>query len=115
MKYQRNKCVPGSILYIFFKNTELTRIHGEIMTSYLLTILNESKKNDMKVHTTLGGGSHGHLGLVIDYVAYDAIPHTESYVLSNHPGPLKIKNNATQYQISQLIDAHAENLRLFKK
>ena len=64
----------------FFEFPELTRIHGEPTTAGLLTLRNEVNANVMTVHTTLGGGTHGHLGLVIDVLAHALIPGTQPYV-----------------------------------
>ena len=100
---------------LFFEHPELTMIHGEPTTAGLLTLRNEVKANAMTVHTTLGGGANGHLGLVMDVLAYALIPGTRPYVRPVHPGALTIPNNATQYQIAQQRDAHAEATRLFRE
>ena len=51
----------------FFEHPELTKIHHEPDTQNLIIIRNEVKANAMTVHTTLGGGAYGHLGLVLTY------------------------------------------------
>lgn len=69
----------------------------------------------MTVHTTLGGGLYGHLGLVLTDTQYELIPNTVPYVRQQHPGTLNIANNAAQYQIAMAREQHHENLRLFRE
>ena len=99
----------------FFQHPELTRIQGEPTTQGLITLQNEVKTNAMTVHTTLGGGQHGHLGLVLSPTDYAAIPNTQPYVRPAYPGALNIPNAATQYQIAILRDTHYEEMRLFNE
>ena len=49
-----------------FDHPELSRIIGEPTTASLITLLAEVRDNAGSVQTELGGGSHGHLGLVWD-------------------------------------------------
>ena len=46
-----------------FEHPELTRIHGIPTTADLITLQHEVQANLSTVHTTLGGGYLGHLGL----------------------------------------------------
>ena len=69
----------------FFQHPELTRIQGEPNTQGLITLQNEVKTNAMAVHTTLGGGQHGHMGLVLNPAEYAAIPNNQPYQRPNHP------------------------------
>ena len=53
-----------------FKNTyfdypELSRIVGEPTLIALITLCNEIKANAQTVESKLGGGDHGHLGMVL--------------------------------------------------
>eukprot|EP00957_Ditylum_brightwellii_P056762 4301520-Ditylum_brightwellii.AAC.1 len=52
----------------YFKNPDLTKIHGEPMTGSLLTLKNKKKANAMTVPTTLRRGACGHLGLILGAV-----------------------------------------------
>ena len=99
----------------FFQYPELTRIHGEPTTAALLTLRKEVKANALTVFTTLGGGAHGHLGLVVDANTYATIPNTVPYVRPVHPGPLVLAQNATQYQIILTREQHQEAMRLFRE
>ena len=74
----------------FFQHPELTRIHGEPTTAALIILRNEVKANAMTVFTTLGGGAHGHLGLVVDAPTYATIPNTQPYIRPVYPGPLNL-------------------------
>ena len=47
-----------------FGYPDLTRIIGEPTTTALIILRNEIKVNSQAVYTALGGGKHGHLGLV---------------------------------------------------
>ena len=49
----------------FFDYPTLTKISGEPTLGALMTLRNELKANAQSVETTLGGGAHGHLGLVV--------------------------------------------------
>ena len=48
-----------------FEYPELTKIHGEPTYESLKTLQNELKANTQTVHTSLGGATHGYLGLVL--------------------------------------------------
>ena len=48
-----------------FEFPELSQIVGEPSTAMLITLLNEVKSTAMSVHSDLGGGENGHLGLVV--------------------------------------------------
>eukprot|EP00957_Ditylum_brightwellii_P119949 9154156-Ditylum_brightwellii.AAC.1 len=62
----------------------------------LLTLWNEIQTNAQAVSTTLGGGRHGHLGLVMTPQDYALIPNTTSYL--RPPQPLLIlPQTGTQY------------------
>ena len=99
----------------FFEKQELTKILHEPDLQSLIILRNEIKANAMTVHTTLGGGLYGHLGLVLTDTQYELIPNTVPYVRQQHPGALNIANNATQYQIAIAREQHHENLRLFRE
>ena len=48
----------------FFDYPDLTKIDGKPNIMTLLKLKNELKANAQSVPTVLGGGQHGHLGLV---------------------------------------------------
>ena len=57
----------------FFDYPTLTKLKGEPTLGALMTLRNELKANAQSVNTTLGGGAHGHLGLVIPANIYKTI------------------------------------------
>ena len=94
-----------------FAYPDLTRIIGEPTTASLITLQNEVKANAQAVHTTLGGGEHGHLGLVCSPKTYATlVPGNTPYIKSPNPGRLIIDGTETQYQIAQRRDKHEEAL-----
>lgn len=97
---------------LYFENPELTRITGEPSFDSLHTLLNELKANAMSVHSNLGGGAHGHLGLVIPPNAYALVSNTP-FDRPVHPGVLNIPANATGHVIKALSTAHKKELRVF--
>ena len=98
-----------------FEYPELTRIHGEPTTQNLITLQREIRANAITVHTTLGGGHHGHLGLVCSDATYATIPNAQPYVRPVAPGALTIIQPATQYEIAQQRDQHNEETRVFRE
>ena len=99
-----------------FEYTDLTRIIGEPTTATLITLRNEVKANAQAVHSTLGGGEHGHLGLVCSPQTYATlVPGNTPYIKPANPGRLVIDGTETQYQIAQRRDEHAEALRVFQE
>lgn len=99
----------------FFECSELTKIENEPDLKSLITLRNQVKANAMTVHTTLGGGTYGHLGLVLAPEQYAQIPNTVPYERPAHPGPVVIDNTLTQYQIAARREQHQERLRLFRE
>ena len=100
---------------IFFEHPVLTRIHEEQMITSLITLRNEVKTNPISVHKTLGGGAHGHLGVVVSAQEYATIPDTAAYTRPAHPGIHNIPNGATQYVITNTRKTHHERIRLFRE
>ena len=102
-----------------YKNThfdypELSKIVGEPTLGALLTLRNQIKANSQSVETTLGGGAHGHLGLVLSEVVYDAIEGTSPYQRPRLP-TLNIQPTDTQYRIAQQRHQYAEDMELYRE
>ena len=105
---------------IYSKNThfeypELTCIHGEPTTGYLITLKREINASATTIHTTLGGGHHGHLGLVTTPTTYQNIPNAQPYQHPPAPVPLNISPGAKKIQIAQAREQHAEENHLFER
>ena len=46
---------------------------------------------------------------------YAQVPNSEPFVQTNAPPPLEVQPGATQYQIQQQQDEHAERVQVFKE
>ena len=105
---------------IAYKNThfefpELTRIQGVPTTADLITIKRQVRANCSTVHTTLGGNHHGHLGMACTPEVYANVPNSDPYNQPASPQALAVQPGATQFQIQQTRDVHAEETRLFQE
>ena len=99
-----------------FEHPELTRIIGEPTTASLITLQAEVRDNAQAVQSDLGGGQHGHLGLVCTQAAYTAlVPQASAYTRPVNPGRLAVTPNLTQYQLAQARDVHQEAIRVFRE
>ena len=98
----------------YFEFPTLTKIHGEPTYFKLKEIKNELKSNATSVTTDLGGGAHGHLGLVITPLAYANISPVP-YARPAHPGPLAILPGVAQHEATRLRADHKESIRLFRE
>ena len=69
------------------------------------------------MQSILGGGAHGHLGLVCTPAAYRAlILGVEAYVRPINPGSLNlIPEGLTQYQLAQARKEYRETTQLFRE
>ena len=97
-----------------FDRAHLTPICGEPTYDTVHKLWNKVKANARSVYSNLGGGTHGHLGLVLTTAQYASIS-TTAFTRPDHPGPLAIPSAATVIQRSTLRDAHIEDLRVFRE
>ena len=99
-----------------FEFPDLSRIVGKPNTVTLITLLNEVKSNAMSVHSDLGGGENGHLGLVVSPATYQTlVPDGVPYRRLVNPGRFVIEGRETQHQITQRRAEHAERVQVFKE
>ena len=98
----------------YFELSVLTKVHGEPTYEKLKAIKNELKSNACTVTSDLGGGTHGHLGLVLTAAEYAAISATP-YARPAHPGPLTIPAGTAQHEALRLRNEHKEQIRLFRE
>ena len=52
---------------------------GEPTYESLRVLVNQIKANARSIHTTLGGGQHGHLGLVLTALQYASLSPNQPY------------------------------------
>ena len=72
------------------------------------------KANAMKVHTSLFGGQHGYLALLLSATAY-ALISPAAINRPVHPGALIIPVHTTQHMARTMTEANKENLRIFRE
>ena len=98
----------------FFEFLDLTIIHGKPIYDSLRILFNQVKANAQSVHTTLGGGQHGNLGLVLIPQQY-ALLSSHPYTKPPRPPPLVIP----VYQLPHIVQTeqarHQEQVRLFSE
>ena len=102
---------------IDYKNTcfdypETNKIHREPTLGAIIELESQIDANAMSVHTSLGGGQHGHLGLVKRPERYADIEDTEPYQRPVNPGILEVEGG-TAFEIAQQKAEHEEATRLF--
>ena len=86
---------------IYFEFPNLTKIHGESTFDSIKTLHNELKTNSQTVPSNLGGGTHGHLGLVLNHQQY-ALLSGAPFIALVHPGTLVIPPGTTQHMTNTL-------------
>ena len=92
----------------------LTRIVGEPDQPSLHNLYKEVKANAAAVHSTLGGGQHGHLGLVVPATTYAHLSNTP-WIDPIHPGAdLIIPAGTAQHQANHLRDVYSRNMHRFQ-
>lgn len=80
-----------------FPYCTIPKLHGEPTYKTLKALKDKIKANASVVQSDLGGGAHGHLGLVLvplEYANSSATP----YLRPAHPGPLIIPPRLTARQ-----------------
>ena len=95
-----------------FEIANLTRIHGEPNFESIRTLQREVIINAQCVHSDLGGGAHGHLGLVLSPEEY-ALHSDAAYRRPTHPGIIVIPPGTTNHLTNIYREQHRERLRVF--
>ncbi len=103
-----------SVKDTYFQHKVLTRIHGKPVYESLQTLTTELKANAGSVPSTLGGGQHGHLGLLLSAVRYAALLHTAPWVSPVNPGPFVPPDAGTGPQIEAGKDVWHELMQTFE-
>jgi hypothetical protein len=89
-----------------------TRIQGEPSFETLETIQKELRANAKAIHSTLGGGAQGHLGLVMTPAAYAHVSPT-AFVMPAHPGHITIAVGTSAHVAAAMRDTHSAELGRF--
>ena len=97
-----------------FEYPELTPIHGEPSYESLRVLYNQIKANARSVHTTLGGGQHGHLGLILTPQQYALLSPT-AYTKTPRPALLVIPAYQLPHAVQNEQARHAESVRQFNE
>ena len=98
----------------FFDYPSLTKITGEPSLSTLMTLRNELKANAQSVESNLGGGAHGHLGLVVPASVYNYIAPATPYTKPSQP-TLRLTNSDSQYVLAENRHTYDRNLQAYKE
>ena len=98
-----------SVKDTYFQHKVLTKIHGKPTYETLENVLTELKANASSVPSTLGGGQHGHLGLLLPAARYIALAHTVPWISPGNPGPFIPPATGTGPQIEAARDVWKES------
>ena len=97
-----------------FEHPVLTKVHGSLTYPALKTIKDELKANAASIHSELGGGTNGHLGLVLsaaEYALVSAVP----YVRYVHPVSPIILPGTTNHEATRLRKDYRDQKKMFKE
>ena len=97
-----------------FPHAKLTKNIGQPTYSSLHALFVQLKANAMSVHSNLGGGRHGHLGLLLTTQAYSILLPIP-YVRPPYPPTPVYPPYITHQHITNITNAHKEALRKFHK
>ena len=96
-----------------FRHQDLTRIHGEPSFATLRILARELRANAGAVHSTLGGGAMGHIGLLLTNAQYNLLAPGTPYARPAFPDTLNMPIGTTRLVESQLTREYKENVRIF--
>ena len=88
-----------------FPHQDLTKIIGTPTYVTLHELFIQLKANALSVHSNLGGGQHGHLGLLLSPNAYALLSATP-YIRPPYPPPIVYHPFLTTLQINTLQTNH---------
>ena len=95
-----------------FEYRTLHKIHGEPTYATLKRLKDQLRTNASGISSNLGGGNHGHLGLILTNAEYANVSPVP-YVRPPHPGPLVIPPAATARQETGIREDYKLALKLF--
>jgi hypothetical protein len=96
-----------------YPHKELTKINGTPKVTDIQTLLQEIYANAISVHSTSGGGNHGHLGAIVEPAAYLVLTNQlHAFTIPGHPGPPPAAvHNDTAAQIANNNRLYDDDLR----
>ena len=92
--------------YSLFKQADLTSINDKTTLKMLHKLQNDMKANTKPVYSTLVGGAHGHLGLVLTDAQY-ALILTTPFIYLTCLGTLITPDGTTADAISNMRIIHS--------
>ena len=107
-----NSLRSANFMETHFNFPTLTPIRGEPTADTLIALRKQLKANAKTVPSNLGGGTLGHLGLVIPPARYGLLSNVP-FARPTHPGPLVIPPGTAQHAAATMRDLHQEQLRVF--
>ena len=96
-----------------FEKTQCTPILERPNFKNLIQLKNELKANAGSIKTTLGGGAHGHLGLVLTPREYTIICPQTPFNKPGQPIPPVITQQMNNYDQVRLRSEYMDDLRLY--
>ena len=97
----------------YFEQPPLTAIRWEPTYETLHNLKNELKANANSVRTTLGGGNHGYLGMILTPAEYHRIAPTDPSTRPPNTGVLIQNLAGTAAQIASAEDTHWLTKKLY--
>ena len=98
-----------------FPNKKLPQIHGEPTYETINDMVQHMYANAATIATPLGGGQHGHIGLIMKQALYQTLSETP-FIAPPDPGPLPVYNPNIRYTGADreaVATAHKETRRIF--
>ena len=93
---------PINYKEVYFNHPSLKKITGNPNCADLQSMYKHIKSNSASVPITLGGGCHGHLGLITVTGTYNHITPNNTHLCPTHPSLLGV-NNRTAAQLAEGI------------
>ena len=104
-----------SVKDTYFQHKMLTKINGKPTYPSLQMLHTELKANAASVPSTLlGGGLHGHLGLLLTVTAYATLQPTTAWVTPPNPGPFVPPTTGTSAQLAAARTVWLESQHQFE-
>ena len=98
-----------------FPTKNIPEIHGEPTYDSITSIKTEIYANAAVIPNALGGGQHGHIGLIMEAPLYATLSNIP-FIVPQDPGPLPVFNPNLRYTTAEretVIREHKETRRLY--